>query len=493
MRSVRLSRRSTLAGLAIALLAACSKSDGGTGPALADHMVFLVPPSQTRSGQAIIPAIQVALVDASGTVVPGATASVTLALAPPIPAGGALTGTLTVQTVAGVATFSSLGIGPVATGYVLQATAAGLPTATSDAFAVFAPMPAAATSISVGSDWSCALTSGGGYCWGHNSGGELGINSDTARSTPSAILTSGIVFGQLAAGGSDTCGLTTPGGAAWCWGHNSSGAAGDGTTITKLAPVAVSGGHAFSSILAGDGTSCGLTSSGALWCWGANGRGQLGNGTTTNSPVPDSVHGGPYASASAGGSYACGVTSAGAAYCWGMNFSGGLGDGTYADKSAPVAVSGGIVFSVVKAGGGQTCGLTSPAGAAYCWGDNSYGQVGDGTTFVRSTPVAVSGGLFFSAISAGGELTCAIEKTTAHAYCWGHNNVGQLGNGTIADANVPTLVSGGRSFTQIGAGFAHACALEAGSGAVYCWGDNHQGALGNGTTVDSHVPTAVVP
>jgi alpha-tubulin suppressor-like RCC1 family protein len=135
------------------------------------------------------------------------------------------------------------------------------------------------------------------------------------------------------------------------------------------------------------------------------------------------------------------MTAAGAAYCWGDNESGQLGDGTTTPNYwSPVPVLGELTFAEVSAGTHYSCGVTT-GGAAYCWGWNSVGQLGDGTTTDRTTPVPVLGGLTFARVSAGYYHTCGVT-TTGAAYCWGENNYGQLGNGTTTPSTVPVKVAG---------------------------------------------------
>jgi len=145
-----------------------------------------------------------------------------------------------------------------------------------------------------------------------------------------------------------------------------------------------------------------------------------------------------FATVSAGVDHTCGVTTAGAAYCWGNNGYGQLGDGTTTDRTSPEAVQGGLGFASVRLGAFYSCGVTT-AGAAYCWGDNSTGQLGDGTTTSRTSPVAVTGGLSFAAVSAGLGHTCGVT-TAGAAYCWGYNAFGQLGDGTTTDSHAPVHV-----------------------------------------------------
>src|SRR5216683_3309672 len=196
-----------------------------------------------------------------------------------------------------------------------------------------------------------------------------------------------------------------------------------------------------------------------------------------------------FAAVSAGSSHTCGVTTGGAAYCWGWNGAGQLGDGTTTNRAVPGTVLGGLTFATLTAGLNHSCGVTT-AGAAYCWGQNSHGQLGDGTTTGRNSPVAVVGALVFAAVSAGGYHTCGL--TTAHAaYCWGQNTGGQLGDGTTTDGTSPVPVLGGLSFAAVGAGGGHTCGMTTG-GAAYCWGGNSSGQLGDGTTTNDSIPVAVL-
>src|SRR5439155_933193 len=164
----------------------------------------------------------------------------------------------------------------------------------------------------------------------------------------------------------------------------------------------------------GASSPCGVTTAGAAYCWGDNIYGELGTGTTSFSHTPVAVSGGhTFAGVSAGGYYAtCGVTTAGAAYCWGLNNYGQLGNGSLTNSSTPVAVSGEPTFAAVSAGKYSACGVTT-ARAAYCWGLNPYGGLGNGTTTNSSTPVAVSGGLTLATVSTEYQSACGVTPAGA--------------------------------------------------------------------------------
>jgi len=204
-----------------------------------------------------------------------------------------------------------------------------------------------------------------------------------------------------------------------------------------------------------------------------------------------------FAAVTAGAAHTCGVTAAGAAYCWGDNGFGQLGDGTTTSQSSPVLVQAppGVSFAAVTAGRLHTCGVT-PAGTAYCWGSNSVGQLGDGTMIDRSSPVPVPPptGVSFAAVTAGYSHTCGLATVAGAApYCWGGNGSGQLGDGTKTDQSSPVLVlaPAGVSFKAVTAGTAQTCGVTA-AGVAYCWGANGSGQLGDGTTTDRLIPVRVV-
>jgi hypothetical protein len=160
-----------------------------------------------------------------------------------------------------------------------------------------------------------------------------------------------------------------------------------------------------------------------------------------------------FAVLSGGVYHTCGVTRTGAAYCWGQNVSGQLGDGTTTDRLVPAPVAGNLTFTAMSAGGAHTCGATT-SHAAYCWGRNDFGQLGDGTTTQRLVPTPIAGDLTFAGLSASGRFSsCGVTMSSA-AYCWGRNDFGQVGDGTTTDRHVPTAVGSPSLLSQ------NACSLE---------------------------------
>ena len=251
----------------------------------------------------------------------------------------------------------------------------------------------------------------------------------------------------------------------------------------------------FSSVSAGLYHSCGVTPAGAGYCWGAGGDGQLGSGfrrplrvPAAAAQTPIAVAGGHvFATVSAGWRHSCGVTTSGEVDCWGDNYWGEIGDGSTTSRLVPVRVAGD--FASVQVGARHSCGVTTTH-AAYCWGDNAAGQLGDGSGVARSSPVAVAGGLSFDALSVGGYHSCGLESSGA-AHCWGSNEEGQLGDSTTRPSPEPGAVAGGYTFLALSASGFHTCGITANGS--YCWGYDADGELGTGATSGPDVCSGQFP
>jgi alpha-tubulin suppressor-like RCC1 family protein len=195
----------------------------------------------------------------------------------------------------------------------------------------------------------------------------------------------------------------------------------------------------------------------------------LGDNSNTAHLVPTAVSTSVvFATISAGASHTCGLSTDNVAYCWGSNAEGQLGTGALNDPPAktPTAVAGGLKFLSISAGSRHTCALDLSY-HGYCWGNNDYGTLGDGTTTKRAAPTAVIGGLTFTYLLAGADATCGT------GYCWGSNAYGQLGSPTFEWVTVPSAVSGGHSFRSLAGGSGAWCGVTI-EGAGYCWGQVNQ-------------------
>jgi alpha-tubulin suppressor-like RCC1 family protein len=387
----------------------------------------------------------------------------------------------------------------------------------------------------VGLDHTCStIQLGRVYCWGRNAERQLGAPSDSvcfdtspsSSPLPCSLLPertgTTLTFARVTAGDSTSCGVSTSG-RAYCWGQGTLGRLGNGTNASSPAPNLVTSALVFDSTTAGLSVGgqhvCGIAAGARLvYCWGDDTFGQLGTqAVTVNSttPIPADITPFPSGPAqvqwvSAGYRHTCAVSTSGQAYCWGGNASGELGLGTRGGPvELPTAIGEGVVFRTISAstiaqsptgrdrvaddGEAHTCGLRGD-GRALCWGANLSGQTGgsSGARYV-TTPAPVDAPVAFTQISAGGAFTCALGTDRA-IYCWGRNDVGQLGQGTVGGpfgAPLPIAtpvasdqegriapVGGPVAFVSVSAGRRHACALAV-DGQLYCWGSDVLGALGS--------------
>lgn len=353
-----------------------------------------------------------------------------------------------------------------------------------------------AKKISSGDHHTCAvLADATVWCWGQNNKGQLGDGTTTRRTRPVKVLgLKGIA--DVSAGGRHSCAVDVAG-KTYCWGAGSKGQLGNSRATDSFVPKPIANLMQVTSISAGAKHTCAVDKVGDVWCWGDNSNGELGKVDDTGPklvpkyvalPTEDNIE----VSTSGVSSHTCARTTDGKAYCWGKNTYGQLGRGTRIDKAIPKAVSFSTPFLEVSAGGRWfSCGIDANS-RGKCWGSNYMGQLGngsqDGINRYATTPTSVAGGHQFKQISVGGHHACGLNQLGV-AYCWGYNGNGSLGNGTYGDggknaiSKTPTKVATDLKFTAISSGGKHSCGITS-DGYVLCWGFGRFGQLGDGFTRD---------
>lgn len=359
--------------------------------------------------------------------------------------------------------------------------------------------------VATGDDHSCAIDAGKVYCWGIDNVGQLGNGPELTTDQPAPVpvlLPADETFAAVVAADVNTYALSTRG-EIWAWGQDRAALPlrGDGPTETavqapptRLDISALPAGLRFVDVTAGETFGCAVADDANLYCWGSDSNGQSGDGDgpANPSPVAVPVPAGEtgWARVAAGSLQVCGVTVAGNLYCWGGNSYGQVGDGNWNTPMPFVtavdtsAVPAGTKWAVPSMGDNHSCAI-STAGDVYCWGRDSKEQLGDGVAepplpskvSLRPIPSVMPAGVDFVDMAAGDELNCAISST-ADVYCWGNLPSGSR--------NVPTLTDWTFATTRdiaaidVATSATHICATST-AGAVECTGMDLFGQLGNGT------------
>jgi len=315
--------------------------------------------------------------------------------------------------------------------------------------------------------------------WGYNMQGQLGNGVKAIKTTPIQIG-SETNWAKVATRYSHTIALKNNG-TLWAWGNNRQGQLGDGTIVDRTIPIRVDTATNWKQITVGYNHTLALKNDGTLWAWGANYAGQLGDGTDVNKNTPIQV--GTEANwmqVIAGGEHTLALKNDGTLWAWGKNDAGQLGDGTFGwePNILPIQVGTEANWVQVAAGLWHTV-ATKSDGTLWAWGNNEYGQLGDGTFEDKANPVRIGTETNWIQVAAGQDHSLGI-KSDGTLWAWGRNSSGQLGDGTWEDKATPVQVDTTMSWARITAGFWHTLATKK-DGTLWAWGSNWAGQFGNGT------------
>ena len=378
------------------------------------------------------------------------------------------------------------------------------------------------THVSLGYNHSSAITSiGRVFMWGYNYTGQLGDGTTTNKENPTEItslfgLSSNETIIQISLGENHSSAITSTG-RIFMWGRNNYGQLGDGTTLSKTTPIEITNQFSLTNnetiiqVSLGENHSSAITSTGRIFMWGNNYKGQLGTGMTNSSSDPIEITANlglgsneKVIQISLKGENSSALTSTGRLFMWGNNTFGQLGDGTTTQKLIPTEITNhfGLTYDEkiiqislsVYSSSALTC-----TGRVFMWGLNSSGELGDGTTIDRTTPIEITSHFSLTSnesiiqVSLGRSYSSALTSTGS-LFVWGSNYVGQLGDGTTLSNYNPTNITNhfnlttGETIVLVSLGNIHSSALTS-LGRLFMWGHNYYYQLGDGTTIDKHSPT----
>jgi alpha-tubulin suppressor-like RCC1 family protein len=363
-----------------------------------------------------------------------------------------------------------------------------------DAVSDSMPSPAIVSHrLASGVEHTCAVKGDGSlWCWGTNGLDQLGIGTSPNQVASPHQVGAATTWVSVAAGADHTCGIQQDG-SLWCWGFNGSGQVGNGSSGSSVAVPTLIGTAAWIDVAAGGGQTCGIHQDRSMWCWGSNQVGELGDGTTTDEHSPEQIGAASWTGVFAGNAAdigglaaynTCGIQVDGSLWCWGDNTFGEVGDGTMTTpRTTPEVVQSGTQWVTASVGILSTFGIQTN-GSFWSWGSDNSGNLGNGMQLGTTlTPTLVGSASTWTAVAGGwGSSTCGIQQDGS-LWCWGNNMYGQLGMGAVADASVgqpsPGRVGTDSTWVDVSEGQSFACGRK-NDGSVWCWGANFQGELGIG-------------
>ncbi len=349
--------------------------------------------------------------------------------------------------------------------------------------------------IAIGDRHACAIKQSGElWCWGENTGSQLGDGTTTNALAPVQEKTVSQDWIDVALAETATCGIKKDN-SLWCWGVNSSGVLGQlgngDLTAVISTPTQVGSDKDWAMISARHSVVCVIKSSGTLYCWGDNWYGQLGIGDTGIHqsqkflPTQEATQSSDWKKIYVGSDKStCAIKKDNSLWCWGKNTSGQLGDGTKIERHVPTRLGTDTDWAKAGVSDFHACAIKHD-GSLWCWGDNTNGQFGDGTKNSSLVPKMIGTEKDWIDLAVS-RLSCGL-KSDGSVWCWGSF----LHDGMIEGLNTPTLLSGDHNWTLVAAGAAmFACGITDQSEA-FCWGENGKLGLGDGTAGDPKVPTPV--
>lgn len=336
------------------------------------------------------------------------------------------------------------------------------------------------------------------WCWGLNSFGQLGDLTTNSANSFKAINADG--WHTISTGDKHTCGIKSDD-TLWCWGLNESGQLGSGSTASSSEPLDITPDTSWLQVDTGSNHTCAIRDDSTLWCWGDNTRSQLGDGILSDQTEDDDNSNNlsqpkqigidtDWIAISLGDEFSCGIraitNSDKRIYCWGENDSGQLSLGPVTNPvSAPQDTTGATNWTAVSTGDTHTCAIKSDQ-SLHCWGDNTFGQLGQGDDSPSFSPVEVTSSTPWTNVATGNGHTCGI-KSDATLWCWGNNTTGQLGVGNSTHQPTPIQVNHDNDWLDVFAGDSTSCAIDS-EYIGYCWGLNEDGQLAKGLSTETDRP-----